>query len=222
MGNTTTTAYMNLTLPVPTVEIGPAWAIELITAFNSIDSHDHTNGKGKLIPSSALNINADLNFYSYTAMNLLSTKFVQQTTPLVGLSNVASLYVVNGNLYYTNGSGSSVQVTNGSFLAPAPGTVNSLGILNISNDLTILPSDNYTLIGVDTSAIRTIHLPSIALVTPGRLFAIKDSLGAAFTNPIHIVPNGSDTVNSAAFYNMNSGTGCIWMATDGTSNWNLV
>ena len=222
MGNTTTTSYMNLTLPVPTVEIGPAWATELITALNAIDAHDHTNGKGKLIPTAAINVNANLNFLSFSASNLLSTQFTTQTSPLIGLTNSASIYVVNGDLYYTNGSGTSVQLTSGSFLAPAPGTVNSLGLLTIAGNLVIAPSSTYSLISVDTSIPRTITLPAVSLVNGGRLFAIKDASGLSFSNPITILPNGADTVEEAASYTIQSGDGCTWFAANGSSNWEII
>ena len=213
---------MNLTLPVPTVEIGPAWATELVTALNAIDAHDHTNGKGKLIPVSALNINADLNYFSFSATNLLSIKLVPQIAPLTGITNAASIYVVGGNLFYTNGSGSSVQLTNGAFLAPAPGSVNSLGLVTVTNDIVISPSDTFSLMSVDTSVPRSITLPSISVVAGGRLFAIKDSTGAAFSNPITLLTNGSDTIDGASSYIIQSGEGCIWVAADGSSNWEII
>ena len=59
------TTYMNLNLPTPTITLGPAWATQINTAIESIDSHDHTDNKGALIPTSALNINANLDFNEF-------------------------------------------------------------------------------------------------------------------------------------------------------------
>ena len=43
------TTYMNLTLPTVGTTVGPTWASLLNTAITSIDSHDHSSGKGATI-----------------------------------------------------------------------------------------------------------------------------------------------------------------------------
>lgn len=222
MSNTTTTVYMNLSLPIPTVEIGPAYAIEIVAAMNAVDAHDHTSGKGKPIPSSAFNINANINFLAYAATNLATAQFINQSAALTGASYASGLQVVGGNLYFINGSGSAVQITSGGALVSTPGTVNSLGLKTITTNLTILSSDTYSLINVNNTAPASITLPSVSAVLGGRFFAIKDGLGNSFTQPLTLLPNGTDTIDLASSLVIRSTDATIWLASDGVSNWVVI
>jgi len=113
---TTTTPNMSLILPTPTLEAGPLYATELNTAFTSVDSHDHTTGKGIKVPSAGININADLSFNNKNATSLMSSRYQDQVTPLVGISDLGCLYIAGGNLYYNNGIGQAIQITAGAAL----------------------------------------------------------------------------------------------------------
>ena len=111
-----TAPNMNLLLPDPTITPGPTYASENNTAFQVIDSHDHTFGKGLPIPAAALNINSDLSFGAFNATNLRSVQFVSQATPLSLPTDINSLSVVLGNLVYNNNLGQPVQITSGAAL----------------------------------------------------------------------------------------------------------
>lgn len=58
------TPNMSLTLPTVGVTVGPTWATQLNAALTTIDSHDHTSGKGVQIPAAALNIDGSVDFAS--------------------------------------------------------------------------------------------------------------------------------------------------------------
>ena len=58
------TPNMNLSLPVPTSTVGPAWASQLNTAVEVVDDHDHSSGKGKKVTPAGISINADLDINS--------------------------------------------------------------------------------------------------------------------------------------------------------------
>lgn len=116
MSFTTTTPYMDLVLPVPTQEFGPAWAEELNVALGLVDSHDHTPGQGVPIPIAAVLINSDLDMLNFNIIDIRATRFTNQTSPLSTPSDVTEMYVVNGNLYYNNQLGQQVQITAGSAL----------------------------------------------------------------------------------------------------------
>lgn len=116
------TTYMNLVLPVPTVTLGPEWAIELNAAIELIDSHDHTAGKGRLITPSAMNINGNL---SLNTFSLLSAKSYQMQSLGSSLSDPRAIYSVLGDLYYTNSSGTAIQLTAGTGTAGTPGSIAS-------------------------------------------------------------------------------------------------
>lgn len=216
------TAYMNLNLPVPTVTLGPIWATQLNTALTTIDCHDHTDSKGKKVPSSGLNINANLDLGGYSFYNSLSVKFTSQPAPLTGATNVSSIYVSGGNLFFTNGSGGAVQITSGGSILSAPGTTISLAPTQLSGDLSIAAGDSFVMINVNTSAARAISLPSISAVAAGRFYLVKDGSGSARANNITITPDGSDTIDGAASAVLNSDRGALMIISDGVSNWHLV
>jgi len=213
------TNFMNLDLPTVTVELGPEWANKLNTALESVDEHDHSSGKGAPIPTSALNINADLDFNDQKIYDLLSTQYSDQTATLTGASNALSIYSVSGNLYFTNLSGTAVQLTDGNSITASPAAVQSFEIQSVSANLTILPASTPTYFLVDTSASRTITLPLAANVTSGRVYFIKDISGQSHANPITLDIQGSDTVDGGSSVTLNSDYGA-WMAIgDGVGNW---
>lgn len=119
------TPNMLLTLPDPLVTLGPLWAQELNTAFGVIDNHDHSSGKGLPVTPAGLNINAALTFNTKSATDLGLARFTSLGAVLVGLLDKNQVYVVNGELYYQDGSGTNVQIT-------AAGSVNIAGVGGIS------------------------------------------------------------------------------------------
>jgi len=213
------TPNMNLDLPVPTVTLGPTYASQNNAAFNLLDSHDHSSGKGVPVPTSGLNINANLNFNGFKPTNLLALQLTSQASPLSGASNANSVHVSGNNLYFTNGSGTAVQITNGGSVVSVPAAVDSFETVAVSSSPTISPSDTYVYLIVDTTASRTITLPLAVGVSNGRFFAIKDASGLSNTNPITIAVQGSDLIDGAASYTVNSNFECVWVTGDGVSNW---
>lgn len=111
-----TTPNMGLLLPIPTVTPGPTYASENNDAFDLIDSHDHSPGKGVPVSSNGININADLTFQAFNATNLRSAQFVNNGAPLSLPGDITAVYVANGNLFYNNQLGQQVQITNGASL----------------------------------------------------------------------------------------------------------
>ena len=215
--------YMNLELPTPLVTITPEWASELIDAIELIDEHDHTSNKGKQVPTAGLNINDDLDFGGYSVEDMLSVKFDSQAVTLTGASNASSVYAVSGNLYFTNGSGTAVQITSGATLNSVAGALQTVERTELSGNLTISAVDTFVLVSTDTSAARTITLPSAAAVTEGRVYIIKDATGGAYANNITITPDGTDTIDTvAASITIDSPYGGLWLVSDGADNWQLV
>lgn len=130
---------MNLTLPDPTVTPGPTWATELNAAVTTVDSHDHTPGKGVKVPTDGININSDLSLNSHSAVSVKTTSYDNQPSTLAA-SVVSSTYVVGGDLYYNNGSGQPVQVTNGSSVLANPILPDNVTIKIISNEYVAQPN----------------------------------------------------------------------------------
>lgn len=110
------TPNMNIILPTPEVTTGPEWANQIVNAFDTVDGHNHTAGSGVPIPVAGLNINADLEFNSYNATELKSTRYDNQASILTGLFDKNCIYFNGGDLFINNASGTSVQITSGTGL----------------------------------------------------------------------------------------------------------
>lgn len=123
------TPYMSLDLPVVTVTLGPTWATMLNTALTSVDDHDHTSGKGRLITPSALNINADVAMGDNNLSNTKSVRLANQAALLTGGSDLRALYAFGGELYYRDASGNQVKITNA-------GSINATAVGGIGGDYT--------------------------------------------------------------------------------------
>lgn len=120
------TANMNLTEIVPGVTTGPQYATDIVNNFSTIDSHDHTTGKGVQVPSSGININADLPFASNGATGLGKSQYNSLGAALSGSSDYRSVHVVSGELYYLDGSGNAVQLTSSGSVAGSTGNITGL------------------------------------------------------------------------------------------------
>ncbi len=124
------TPNMNLNLPGVSVTLGPAWARMINAALGAnatgIDGHDHTFGKGVQIPTAGLNLDADLPFNGLNATLLRSTRYSDQSAALVETTDLGCIYNAGGNLYWNNGSGTAVQITNGASVNAGAGSIAGL------------------------------------------------------------------------------------------------
>lgn len=213
------TNYLGLDLPTVSVTIGPTWASKINTALETIDEHDHSSGKGKQVPASGLNINADLSFGDNKAYDLEASQFKSLTATLTGSTNAYSIYVKSGNLYYTNATGTAVQVTDGNSLTASPSAVQSFELQSVSADLTINPASTPVYFLVDTSVAREITLPLAVNVSSGRIYFIKDISGSSHANNITISTQGSDTVDGSSSVVVGSDYGSWMLIGDGVSSW---
>ena len=213
------TTFMNLSLPTVTVTLGPAWATQINTAIETIDSHDHTSGKGVKVPTAGLNINADLDFNENAALNLEFGSFQQRTSSPSGSSFAAAVSVFNGDLYYTNTSGVPVQVTSGASIVSSPGNAQIFETQGVTGDLVISSGDSFVYLIVDTTAARNITLPAASAVTPGRIYVIKDSDGQSNTNNISVIASGADTIDGQSSQTLDSDYGSWMLVTDGVDSW---
>jgi hypothetical protein len=121
-----TTQNMGLTVPDVSVTTGPQWAQQINSDLSIIDSHNHTPGSGVQIPTAGIDINDDLSFnQSYSPLDVKSVGFTSQGSTISSLIN--RVYVSGGNLYFNNGSGTPVQITTGSSIVGASGTITGTG-----------------------------------------------------------------------------------------------
>jgi len=216
------TNFMGLNLPTVSITIGPDWANSVNSAFETIDTHNHTSNKGVRIPSAGINIDASLDFNNFAATNLIQISFKSNTSTLTGASNANSTYVTNGNLYFTNSSGTAVQLTNGGSVVTSAGALQTVETQAVAADLTISPSDTFVFLLVDTTAPRSITLPLANSVASGRIYIIKDVNGTSNTNNISLATSGSDTIDADSSYTHDSDLGAFWVVGDGVSSWKVI
>lgn len=219
------TPFMYLSLPTPSVTLGPAWASQLNTALETIDAHDHSNGKGTTIKTAGIEINADLNFNSFTAFGLKSVKLSQQSAALIGSTYAQSLFSLNGDLYYTTGSGTPVQLTSGGSIVSIPGALQTITYTAVSSSPYSVTT-NDVLLAVDTSSARTITLPPAGSVSAGRVYIVKDLSGLSETNSVTVLPTGLDTIDGvdaiSGGVTLASNYGSIFVVSNGLDRWAIV
>ena len=113
---------MLLPVPIVGVDPGPDYATNVNNCFFFVDAHDHSPGKGLQITPSGMNINAALTFTNNPATNLKYANFTSQGA----VSVLKSLYVVNNDLYFTDGNGNAFPITASGGVAGSPGSIGSL------------------------------------------------------------------------------------------------
>lgn len=130
MANTTISPNMNLPVPVPSVDPGPDWATNIVACLGAtgggIDSHNHSSGQGVQINPNGININADLPFNNNNGTQYRSVRFTAQGSPLSTASDVGCLYESGVDLYYNDGSGNQVRITQSGSVTGATGTITGL------------------------------------------------------------------------------------------------
>ena len=95
---------------------GPAWAEDINEILETtIANHNHVGPNGGTpLTQDALAIDGDL---SLNGNALTATEKVVLATQATAVGTTASVYNLNGNLYYKNGSGNNIQITDATGLA---------------------------------------------------------------------------------------------------------
>src|ERR1700690_1464771 len=105
------TTSPNMGLQIPVVgDAGTGYATNISNALGTIDSHNHTSGKGVQIPTAGLNISADLGFGGFQATAIAAAVFNQLANTTTNLTNQAFTNVL-GRPYWRDNSGTIKQVT---------------------------------------------------------------------------------------------------------------
>lgn len=113
---------MNLPVPIVSQTTGPEWANDINACMSAIDSHDHTPGKGVPISSSSLNITSDLPLNNNSLISAKAVTYSSQAS----FANSRSLYVITPDLYYNDGNGNVIRITQSGSVAGASGTITGL------------------------------------------------------------------------------------------------
>lgn len=124
--NTTISPNMLLPIPVVGVDPGPDWANNVNACLSAIDSHNHSSGQGVQITPDGLNISSDLAFGGNNATTLRSLRLSQQSVALATASDLDCLYDVTGDLYFNDGAGNHIRITQGGNVVGSSGTITGL------------------------------------------------------------------------------------------------
>jgi microcystin-dependent protein len=118
----------NMALPVPGVgtEGGPTYATYVNKCLTIIDGHNHSIGSGTQITPSGLNLNADVSIQGNNLTLARSIRLAPQASVLVGSSDLGCLFEVGPDLYYNDGSGNHVRITQYGAVAGTPGSIANL------------------------------------------------------------------------------------------------
>ncbi len=116
---------MSLVLPGVGQTPGPTWATDLNNSLTLIDQHNHTSGYGVPIPSSGISINADLTLNNNNLIDIKSLRMAPQSI-LAGPSDLDCLFVNGVDLYYNDGLGNHVRITQSGGVAGSPGSISNL------------------------------------------------------------------------------------------------
>jgi hypothetical protein len=126
MANTISSTNMGLPIPVVGTDPGPDWATDINSCLTLIDQHDHSVGYGVQITPAGLSINSDLTFQSNNATNLRTVRLASQTTTLSLSTDKGCLYEVVNDLYYNDGAGTAIRLTQSGAVAGTPGSISNL------------------------------------------------------------------------------------------------
>lgn len=95
-----------------------SWDDELNTAWGNYDEHNHTPGKGLLVPVAGISIDADLPMGGH-ALNSLGKIAFSAVAPLAAGSKALYVSSVDGELYWRSAGGVNVKLTSVSALNTA-------------------------------------------------------------------------------------------------------
>jgi hypothetical protein len=166
-----TTPNMALTLPVVSQTPGPTWASEINADLSLIDSHNHTSGNGALVPVAGLNINADLSLATNALTNVERVGLLDQAS----LASLNSVYANNGELWWNDGSGNNVKITNNGAVNVGPtgnigGMIGSCAVTYLTGPLSYEFLDqNAVLATLDASAVNvsSVHILNATITASG-------------------------------------------------------
>jgi hypothetical protein len=229
MATTSTTTNMLLVLPTPGQQLGPTWATNLNTAFNLIDEHDHTSGKGKPIGVAAMIIDGDVDFKpgttAYPAAGLSYLNFTNQTSLYADTLNYRLFSgLSDGDLYWNDGADRQIQITSG-------GGVNASGVQanrfalrtsEVTGTYTIVSTDGKSVYLSNSGTAYALTLP-VADSEAGRFYVVKDISGSAASNNITVTAQSTNFVDGASTYVIASNYGSATFINRGNSlNWDVI
>lgn len=118
----------NMMLPIPGVGLtdGPQWAEDINNSLTLVDSHDHSAGQGVQITAAGININTDFPINGNNLTLIRSLRLFPQNAPLSLPADLGCLYESGVDLYYNDGNGNQVRITQAGSVTGASGSITGL------------------------------------------------------------------------------------------------
>jgi hypothetical protein len=216
---TTITPNMGLTNNDVGVTPGPDWAVNENGNNILVDQHNHTAGKGELIPVTGLSITQDFPINGNNVNNARSYRMQNNGSTLTGPQDINCLNVFNGECYFNDAHGVAVQLTSGGVINNP--SVNFFNPTTISTNTTITNSNTFNMVEVVTASTAIqITLPAVSSVANGRFYYFKDTSNNAKANNITLIRNGSDTFDGVSGnLIINTNLGGVLIVGNHVSNW---
>ena len=126
MPDFTNSISMDLPIPIVGTAPGPEWATLLNSCLTIIDGHSHVAGSGGPITPSAMSINADLTMGVNNLIDARTIRFTPQVAALGLASDLGCLYEVADDLYYNDGSGNQIRLTQSGSIVGTAGSITGL------------------------------------------------------------------------------------------------
>lgn len=185
----------NMSLIVPTVgqEPGPTWAEDLNNNLLTLDSHDHGPGAGIPITPSGLSISSDLTFMGNNAIGLRSTRYTPQSSPIAGSLDLGCLSVSGVDLYYRDGNGNVIRITQSGSIAGAAGSIAGLvspaSATYVAGTATFVwQSDSNVAANMDGGSVL---IRKLTVSSPAITVAAPSGLGSNYTMTLLTAPPAS-------------------------------
>lgn len=189
----TNTSNMNLIVPTVGLQPGPTWAQNVNTDLSTIDSHDHSSGNGVQITPAGISITSDLSFMSNNAIGLRSTRYASQGSPLIAPVDNQSLSVSGVDLYYLDGNGNSIRLTQAGSIA---GTSGSIGGLVSPASVTYVSGTPAYVFQADSNKAANLDAASVTIrklttSSPGITLSAPAGLASNYTITLPTAPPAS-------------------------------
>lgn len=193
MANTTISPNMGLIIPTVGVDPGPDWANNINSSLSNLDQHDHSPGKGIQVTPNGLNINSDLTLQTNNLINVKSVRYTSNVAPLAAVSpNLQCLYVSGVDLYFNDGSGNQVRMTQNGSVSGSAGTITGLpsgtasAAFNAVSGTFVFQQATNTAANIDAATL-IVRYPGSYPVPAGNYISIQApstlSTGYSFTLP---------------------------------------
>lgn len=181
---------MNLPIPQVGNEPGPQYAQDINNCLTLVDQHNHSPGYGTRINPNGIDINSDLAMNTNNLTTARSVRFIPQNNPLVLATDIGCLYEVVNDLYYNDGLGNNIRLTQSGSVAGTNGSIANLvppaSVTYVSLSQTVVfQSAANVAANVD---VRNVVLRTNAVSSPGLTLSAPPAISSDYSLQLPPLP----------------------------------